>query len=169
MANMSKAELEARVAELEGLSEVQQGVVNALQGERDALVQSRDALQAGLNDEQAAHTATRESYERISEELAGFEEAADKAEAADDTGDVLNRLSAFMLDIPDDSNIKRAVFAFLDSLVANYKDGPGEPGRNALGILNALADGSDTAYKTMTVLQRASATAAANSLKGAFK
>jgi len=177
MADMNKAELQARVTELETMlnnlsirEEETDRALTSTAEERDALKQSNDALTSGLNDEQAAHAATREACERLTEELRQREEAEEndsQAEAAQ--SDVMAQVSGFLMDIPDDSNLKKAVFAFLDSLVENYKDGPGAPGRNAYAILSALADNNDTAYKSMTVMARAQATMAANSLKGAFK
>lgn len=154
------------------LAEVQ-GLLDAEKNEHASTRNALDLNAAALLDEQAAHSSTRGLLEAALQRSETSAEPLPDGEAVAsviaDEGQMLAQLSGFLMDIPDDSNLKRAVFAFLDCLVENYKDGPGQPGRNALAILTALSDSTDSCYKSMTVLQRASSVAAANSLKGAFK
>ena len=108
----------------------------------------------------------------LAEEIEEHEEtkaALAKASGGASEGQLAEKLTTFLTELPPDSRLVKSVRAFFDSLVENYHDGPGAPGRAAYEILCAMADPTDTAYSSVTVTQRAMCCNAANSFKGAFK
>jgi hypothetical protein len=145
-----------------------------------------ERLKAQIHDLKQARARDKTEHENLAAALKLVHDRATKAEgelanlpsnppplvdpdAPQEGAQLIARATTALMDLPADSELRKAVLAFMDSLIENYKDGPGAPGRAAFAILTAAGNPLDTAYKVLGVMERTSAVAMANSLKAAFR